>query len=192
MRSILILSLFTVTVANSPAQTTVVPYIISAVAGSVPGGAGDGGPARQAFLAQPSGVAVDSAGNLYIAESTNNRVRKVAVDGTISTLAGTGVNGTTGDGGSAAKAQLNYPNAVAVDQAGTIYIATEDSIRKVALGGVITTVTASVKFPNGLALDQSGNLYVADTGNSRILKITPDAKITTVAGVTGGNGLFTV
>jgi len=182
MRSIVVLSLLTATVAISPAQTAAVPYIITAVAGSGPGSIGDGGPARQAFLAQPSGDAVDAAGNLYIAETAGNRVRKVAVDGTISTLAGTGINGTTGDGGPAVKAQLDYPHAVAVDPAGTVYIATESRIRKVAPGGVITTVTSDVNFPNGLAVDQSGNLYVADSGNNRILKITPDAKITTVAG----------
>ena len=107
---------------------------ISTYAGTgTPGFAGDGGPATAAQLSFPQGVALDSAGNLYIADSNNNRIRKVTPGGTISTYAGTGLQGFSGDGGPAIDAQLWFPVGVALDSAGNLYIADQENqrIRKV-------------------------------------------------------------
>ena len=156
---------------------------------------GDNGPATSAQLASPNGVAWDSAGNLYIADSA--RIRKVS-NGVISTVAGVGTFGYSGDNGPATGAQLNYPGGVAVDSAGNLYIADTGNhrIRKVS-GGVITTVAGngtrgfsgdnipatSAQFhdPFGVAVDSAGNLYIADSGNNRIRKVA-NGIITTVAG----------
>jgi sugar lactone lactonase YvrE len=108
---------------------------ITTVAGNgTPGFSGDGGPATNASLFNPSGVAVDAAGNLYIADTTNSRVRKVSTSGTITTVAGNGTPGFSGDGGPATNASLVYPSGVAVDAAGNLYIADSQNnrVRKVA------------------------------------------------------------
>jgi uncharacterized protein (TIGR03437 family) len=152
---------------------------------------GDGGAATSATLNRPQGVAVDAAGNVYIADTDNHVVRKVAVDGTISTVAGNGTWGYSGDGGPATQAALFYPKSVAVDAAGNLYIADtfNSRIRVVAADGTITTVagngvpgdrgdggpatSARLKFPSAVALDAAGNLYIADTQNSRIRLLAP-------------------
>src|ERR1019366_8381885 len=139
--------------------------VISGVAGTGTAGfAGDGGAATGAQLNAPFGVAVDAGGNLYIAEFSNNRVRKVGTNGNTSTLAGNGVSGFSGDGGQATGAQLNGPQGVAVDSLGNVYIADTNNnrVRKVAPNGVITTVagTGSAGFSGdgGLAVNaQVGN-----------------------------------
>jgi uncharacterized protein (TIGR03437 family) len=169
--------------------------VITTVAGSgTPGFGGDNGPATGAQLYFPSGVAVDSALNLYIADSANNRIRKVS-NGVITTVAGNGTQGFGGDNGPATSAQLNSPSAVAVDSAGNFYIAEpyNNRIRRVS-NGVITTVagnslsgdngpatSAQLYSPQGVAVDSAGNLYVADPGNNRIRKVS-NGVITTVAG----------
>jgi uncharacterized protein (TIGR03437 family) len=164
--------------------------VITTVAGSgTEGYSGDNGPAVSAQLNIPYGVAVDSAGNLYIADAHNNRIRKVS-NGVITTVAGNGKQGYSGDNGPAVSAQLNTPNRVAVDSAGNLYIADTDNqrIRKVA-NGVITTVGgngtccfsgdggpatgAQLAYPTGVAVDSAGNLYIADTQNNRIRMLTP-------------------
>ncbi|MFE9455543.1 RICIN domain-containing protein [Streptomyces californicus] len=179
---------------------------ITTVAGTGAAGfKGDGGPATAAQLNLPYSVAVDSAGILYIAEFQNHRIRRVAVDGKISTVAGTGVAGFGGDGGPAVSAKLNYPNAVAVDSAGVLYVSDVDNrrIRKITPDGKIGTVagtgtagfsgdggpatSAQLNFPVGLVMDSIGNLYVSEARNHRVRMITPDGKISTVAG-TGTEG----
>lgn len=176
-------------------------YLISTIAGTgVANYSGDGGPAASARLNAPGGVAVDAAGNLYIADTHNQRIRKVTTDGVITTVAGTGVVGYSGDEGPATSAQLNTPNGLSIDAEGNLYIADtyNNTIRKVATDGVITTVagtggfgysgdggqatSAQLKSPNGVAVDAAGNLYITDSTNHRIRKVTPDGIITTVAG----------
>lgn len=164
-----------------------------------------GGAATSAQLGTPRGVTIDSNGNVYIADYTNNRVRKVDKStGTISTIAGTGVAGYSGDGGPATSAQLNIPSAVLVDSLGNVYIADRGNhrIRKVDPSGTISTVagtgvvgysgdgglatSAQLSHPLGLALDSDNNLYIAENGNT-IRKVNPSGIISTVAG-NGGTG----
>jgi uncharacterized protein (TIGR03437 family) len=171
-------------------------YTIQTFAGNgTPGFSGDNGPATDAQLNQPQGVAVDSAGNVYIADYSNHRVRKVS-NGVITTVAG---GGTAGDNGSATSAQVNLPIGVAVDSAGNLYIgATDSTVRKVS-NGVITTVagngtigfhgegdngpatSAQLFLPRAVAVDSAGNLYIADAGAERVRKVS-NGIITTVAG----------
>ena len=133
---------------------------------------GDNGPAANAQFYQPEGVAIDSAGRMYIADTQNNRVRMIA-NGVITTVAGTGSLGFSGDNGPATSAQLATPVAVAVDRAGNLYIADINNfrIRKVS-GGIITTVAGTVgSTPWGVAADSAGNVYVSDWAHSRLLKV---------------------
>ena len=169
---------------------------------------GDGGPAAQAQLRNPSGVATDGAGNVYIAELGNHRIRKVDSSGTITTFAGTGERGFGGDDGPAVKARLASPFDIALDADGNVYIADTDNnrIRKVDSSGTITTfagpgdalyggfggdggpaVEAQLASPRGVATDGAGNLYIADTDNRRIRKVDSSGTITTFAGA-GGRG----
>ena len=186
--------------------------VITTVAGTgtigsfAAGFSGDNGPAVSAQLSFPSGVAVDSADNIYIADNNNLRIREVS-NGVITTVAGNGTAGFGGDNGPATSAQLSFPQSVAVDSAGNLYISEANHIRKV-FNGVITTVagtggfsggfsgdngpatSAQLSIPLGLAVDSTGNLYVADSGNGRIRKIS-NGVITTVAGggaTLGDNG----
>jgi sugar lactone lactonase YvrE len=183
---------------------------ISTFAGNgISGYMGDGSAATGAELGYPENLALDTFGNLYIADAEDNVIRKVnASTGDISTVAGNGTNGYTGDGGSATSAELNGPEGIAVDAAGNLFIADTGNavVRKIdALSGDISTVAgngtsdyagdggsatnANLFDPEGVALDTSGNLFIADTGNSVIREVLLDAsdttnygKITTVAG----------
>ncbi len=171
---------------------------VSTVAGTGhPGGDGDGGPAVGARLNLPLDVAIDREGNVYIADFANHRVRKVDPSGTITTLAGTGEAGSSGDGGPAADAQLEGPSALAVDEAGSLYIAQfgESRIRKVDASGTITTVVGgrggadgepatepTLGNVTGLAIDANGDLLIADQFNFRIRRLARDGSLTTVAG----------
>ncbi|WP_322755685.1 protein kinase domain-containing protein [Frankia sp. Cas3] len=173
---------------------------ITTVAGTgTYGFAGDGGPATHAQLTHPSGVAVDNTGTLYIADQNSNCVRRIGTDGRITTVAGTGTFGYSGDGGPATHAQLAHPTAVAVDNTGTLYIADQFSrIRKVGTDGTITTVAgtgifgysgdggpathAQLAYPTGVTVDNTGTLYIADQNNQRIRRVSTDGTITTVAG----------
>jgi len=161
---------------------------------------GDGNPATSAKLADPTGIAIDGSENLYIADTNNNRIRMVTPSGVISTVAGSGTAGFSGDGGPATSAELSVPAGVAMDGIGNLYIAdtNNDRIRMVTPSGVISTVagdgtagfsgdggpatSAELNVPTGVAVDRSRNLYIADTNNSRIRMVTPSGVITTVAG----------
>jgi NHL repeat len=186
--------------SGNPAGT-----IVTIAGTGTQGNSGDGGPAVAAQLNGPKAVAVDVRGNVYIGEAIG-RVRKVASDGTISTVAGTGSNGFSGDGGPATAAQLSWPGSLAIDSTGNVYVADVYNfrIRKVAPDGIITTVAgignnpfpgnggysgdggratlARLGLPTGIALDNNGNLYIADEGNGRVRMISADGIIRTVVG----------
>jgi sugar lactone lactonase YvrE len=174
---------------------------VSIVAGTyrAVGFSGDGGPATNAELNLPAGLAVDAAGNLYIADYDNHRIRKVDTDGIITTVAGNGEQGFSGDNGPATSARIDNPLAVATDASGDLYFTSANRVRKVDTNAVITTVagggpilpggdggpaTSAGLAPLGLVLDGAGNLYIADVSPFRhaIRKVDHDGVITTVAG----------
>ena len=170
---------------------------------------GDGGSATTALLNMPSGVAVDASGNMYIADQGNNRVRKVSASGVITTIAGVGYPGSSGDGGPATNAPCT-PAGIALDGAGNVYIADRASncVRKINTSGIISKVAGNgvvgftgdgvaatataLSAPSAVAVDGAGNIYIADAGNSRIRKVNTSGIITTVAGMGastfGGDG----
>ncbi len=166
---------------------------------------GDGGQANLAELSGPQGVAVDAAGVVYIADSGNNRVRAVANDGVITTFAGTGVSGSTGDGAAATLARLSSPVDVALSSTGIVYIVDHFSqkIRAVATDGNISTfagtgdagaanpvgpaTAAELNHPRGVAVDKNDVVYIADTFNHLVRKVDAAGNISTVAG-TGSAG----
>jgi len=184
--------------------------IITTVAGTgVPGYNGDGIRATEAQLMNPRGIGLDAAGNLYIADMLNHRVRRVdAATGMITTIAGTGTAGARGDGGLATLAQLNYPSGIAVNGLGLVVIADRENHRVrgivrdnlVTLAGTGTAgfsgdghaaTEAQLDTPWGVSMDAGGNVYIADTGNQRIRRVSAlSSLIGTVAGtgVGGFNG----
>ncbi|MGO9261000.1 MAG: IPT/TIG domain-containing protein [Bryobacteraceae bacterium] len=167
---------------------------------------GDSGPAVPCFLNTPLGVAVDGQGNVYIADSENHRIRMVTPAGIITTVAGNGTAGFSGDGGPATGAQLNRPWDVAVDAVGDMYIADYNNsrIRLVNTAGIITTIAggagpgwagdggpalrAMLNFPTGLALDTNGDLYIADSSNNVVRLLTPTAPAVVAGGVISASG----
>jgi uncharacterized protein (TIGR03437 family) len=166
---------------------------------------GDGGPAISARFYQPGAIARDAAGNLYVADTGNSRIRKIAPDLSVRTIAGWGGAGFSGDGKAAVNAQLSAPAGVAVDAAGNVYVADTGNhrVRRIDQSGTIATIAgtgvaqysgdggpgvlAALNAPAGLAVDAAGNLYIADMGNHAIRKLTPAGFISTVAG-TGARG----
>lgn len=174
---------------------------ITTVAGTGDEGySGDGGPATAARLRHPSAVGVDAAGNVYLADSWNNRVRRITADGIIATVAGTGTWGFSGDGGPATSAEIGVADGMAVDGTGNVYIAFSENhrVRKIDATGIISTIAgtgaagfsgdgglasaAKLRGPASLVSDAAGNVYIADSGNRRVRKVTPGGTITTVAG----------
>ena len=175
--------------------------VITTIAGNGRAGfGGDNGPALKASLNFPAGLCHDRAGNLYIADRNNHRVRRIDTSGIITTVAGTGTPDWGGDGGPAIKAHLNYPSDLVCDGNGNLYISdrSNNRIRKVNSKGIISTIVglgppefggdfgpaedAFLKYPFGIDLDKKGNLYIADRGNNRIRKVDSQGIITTVAG----------
>ncbi len=214
--------------------------IITTVAGNGQAGfSGDGGLAVRASInlmgaiwtQYTGGVAVDSIGNVYIADTNNNRVRRVTPDGMIATIAGNGTRGFSGDGGSARQAALAGPGAIAfdalgnmfiadtgnnairkvkqdgtistyvssgivwpigvtVDLTGNLYIAARDGLAKMSPAGEVAAVQGDWAVPRGLAADPAGNVYVADSHNQRIKKVSPDGNVSTLAGIGEPGGPF--
>jgi sugar lactone lactonase YvrE len=179
---------------------------IRSIAGTgQPGLAGDGGAAARAQLSLPLGLAVDGAGDLYVTDAGNHRIRRITAKGLIATVAGSGATGYlegsfAGDGGPGTEAELNVPSAVAIGPGSALIVADtrNNRVRKLEPGGTIVTVAgngtegfggdggaatdAELDFPSGLAVDRAGNIYIADTNNHRVRKVTPTGIITTVAG----------
>ena len=175
--------------------------IITTVAGTGSiGFSGDSGAATNAKLSSIAGVAVDTLGNCFISDSSNNRIRKIDTNGVISTVVGTGSLGFSGDGGAATNATIKLPQAVTFDFAGNLFIADffNQRIRKVDTSGIINTVAgngsqaysgdggvatnASLNVPYAVAVDSTGNIFIADTQNNRVRKVNTNGIITTVAG----------
>ncbi len=208
MRQGLHLKVFLPCVFASAVLLADVSYSIRTVAGS--DFVGDGGPASAALLLAPECLARDAAGNLYLADPADHRVRKINASGVITTVAGTGQAGFSGDGGPAAQAQLNQPYGLAVDPAGNLYIADfgNGRVRVVGVDGVIRTVagggaadpsagggqaaSARLLGPRNLALDRSGNLYISAFLDHRVYQVSPGGQIRLLAGTgtpgTAGNG----
>ena len=189
------------TVAQLPPPSSAQEFTITTIAGTPPRApGGDGGPAVEAKLSSPAGVAVDGAGNVYIADWGNRRIRRVDPSGIITTIAGTGESGSSGDGGPAVEAKLSSPAGVAVDGAGNVYISDPGDyrIRRVDPSGIITTIAgtgvrgfigdggpaveAKLDGPRGIAVDGAGNVYIADSGSNRIRRVDASGIITTIAG----------
>ncbi len=175
--------------------------IVTTIAGTGEQGfGGDGGAATSALLDSPTGVAVDSSGDIFVADTHNNRIREIA-NGIITTVAGSGVAGFSGDSGPAGSAQLSYPTAVSVDTSGNLYIADSNNHRiRFVSGGTITTVAgngeqifsgdggpataAGLDTPSGVAADPafSGRFYISDTHNQRVRLVDASGNISTLAG----------
>jgi uncharacterized protein (TIGR03437 family) len=187
-------------------------FTISTFAGNYTSGfSGDGSAASAAELASPFSMAIDKSGNVFIADQFNNRIRKVDTSGNISTVAGNGTSGYTGDGGAATSAELADPEGIAVDSSGNLYISdtTNCVIRKVSSSGTISTIagsnslgcgyagdaaaatSAQINHPSGIVVDSHGNVYFADTSNNIVRIVTTDGNINTYAGNFGAGFGFT-
>jgi sugar lactone lactonase YvrE len=177
---------------------------VTTLAGSAGASGSTDGAGSSARFSNPEGIAVDGAGNVYVADTSNLIIRKITPNGVVSTLAGTANTPGSADGAGAA-ARFSYPTGIAVDHAGYLYVADEanSTIRKITPGGVVSTLAgqagvqgsadgagAAARFslPRGVAVDAAGNLYVADISNHTVRKITPTGVVTTVAGQVGFSG----
>ncbi len=176
--------------------------VISTIAGTggVAGYSGDGGTATSAKMNNPLLIALDGSGNIYVTEYNNHVVRKISTSGIISTIAGTGVAGYSGDGAPATSAQLNSPGGIWVDPSGNVYIGDTYNyrIRKVNTSGIISTfagtgaigysgdgspaTTAQLNIISTITMDATGNLYMNDNGNHRVRKVNTSGIISTIAG----------
>ncbi len=191
---------------NSAIRKVDTEGIITTIAGNGSSGfSGDGGYATNSQLSYPFGLAVDPLGDIYIADSDNMRIRKIDTNGVITTVAGNGNSGYSGDGGWATNAALQYPYGVAVDSVGNLFIADSYNsvVREVGTNGIITTLAgnhtagysgdggaatnASLNFPHALAVDSTGNVYISDSYNNVVRMVSTNGTIETIAG-NGGSG----
>lgn len=198
-------NLFIADTQNRRIRKVTAAGIISTIAGNgVEAYSGDGGPAVSAMIQQAVDIVVDAAGNVFFADSTGHRVRKISSDGIITTVAGTGVAGPLGDGGLATAAQLNFPVGIAIDNQNNLYVADGDNfrIRVVSSNGIINTVagtgtsgfsgdggpavSARLNYALGVRVDSSGRIFIADSANNRVRVVT-GLNISTLAG-TGADG----
>jgi sugar lactone lactonase YvrE len=200
----LLAALFLSGLVTTQAQSNYEPYAITTFAGAAGAQGSADGTGSAARFYDPVGVAVDSAGNLYVADTNNNTIRKITSGGVASTLAG--LAGTPGSAdGTGSAARFSTPIGVAVDSAGNLYVADTNNktIRKITSGGVVTTLAglagasgsadgtgsaARFSTPNSVAVDSAGNLYVADQLNDTIRKVTSGGVVTTLAGLAGASG----
>ncbi len=193
---VLVIILFVLLAKISKSQ-----LIFTTAGNGVQGFSGDGALAIYAQMKQATSVAVDASGNIYIADYIDSRIRKVSTSNIITTIAGTGTAGLSGDGGLAINAKLNNPAGISVDAAGNIYIAdfSNNRIRKINTSGIISTIagyttapgfsgdggiatSAQLSGPNGVVADAAGNIFIADYYNNRIRKINTSGFINTIAG----------
>jgi hypothetical protein len=192
--------------ANSQIRKVNTLGVITTIAGNgTLGYSGDGAAATAATLSQPTKVVIDATGNLYVADNLNNAIRKINTAGIISTFAGNGIAGYSGDGGQATAAELSSPYGLVIDAMGNLFISDNfnNVIRKVNTSGIITTVVGSfaggysgdggqataaeLSLPTTVTFDAAGNLYIADSGNFRVRKVATSGIINTIAG-SGTNG----
>ena len=203
-RSLAVLSLAACLPVVALSQSTYTPYTFTTLAGLAGSAGSADGAGSTARFYNPNSLAVDSAGNVYVADSGNNTIRKITSAGVVTTLVGLAGNwGSTDGTGSAAR--FNNPCGVAVDSTGNVYVADtfNNTIRKVTPAGVVTTLAGSVGsagsadgagsaapffWPEGVAVDSTGIVYVADLSSSTIRKITPAGAVTTLAGLAGSTG----
>ena len=201
-------NVFFVDGANGRIRKITSAGFITTVAGTgVTGFSGDNGPGISAMLGSPLGLAVDAGGNLLIADTLNNRIRKLSLDGTIVTIAGDGSSGSSGDGGQALNAQLNLPSAVAVDGDGNLYIADNSyKVRKVTPQGVITTIAgtgtpgyagdfglataADLGTAAGMVTDSAGNVFVADRTHDAVRLLSPAGALPLLSVASTHTGVF--
>ncbi|MCC2669539.1 MAG: repeat containing protein [Armatimonadetes bacterium] len=180
--------------------------VLTRVAGTGEGGfSGDGGPAATARLFAPHDLAVDAGGNLLVADTYNHRIRRIDRNGIITTIAGNGRDGYRGDGGPARAASLNNPQGIALDTAGTLYIADTYNhvVRRVAPSGTISTFAgtepglagdggpaarAQLSLPTAVAVARDGSVYISEAGNNRIRRVSVSGVIETIAGFGPGSG----
>jgi sugar lactone lactonase YvrE len=197
-------NLFVSDTGNNTIRKITSAGVATTVAGSAGNVGSTDGNGQDALFNQPGGIAVDVAGNLYIADTQNNTIRKVTSAGVVSTLAGSAGQAGQVDG-TGSNARFNQPWGVALDPAGNLYIADSgnDTIRKITQNGVVTTlagaagvvgsrdgngVNAQFNLPLGIAIDSSANLYIADTSNNTIRKLTQAGVVSTLAGTAGNSG----
>ena len=199
-------ALFIADAGNFRVRRVGVDGVISTLTGGArPGTSGDGGPARDALLTEPTGLTLDDRGRLYIADAPAHRVRVIEPDGVIQTLAGTGAEGRGGDGGPATAASVGFPQRVVLDAAGRLLITQlqDGVVRRVSTDGTIATLAgapesgvvdtrpgaqAPIDAPIGLAADRAGNVYVVESGAGTIIRIGPDGLLTVIAGNPIGQG----